>query len=705
MTRIRTSLFIAALISVLSVGIYAQDSPVVSSITPAHGSTNIALDSIVTITFSSPLDLTEFVLKDPETLPVDIAIFSGSLPLEPTNPTFSADSTALSFSVQFEADTRYTILILGAQAANGTVLKTPSYATFTTGATLPAGSITGNVSYNAAGNANALVAAVNVVLETDDAPSYFAVTDADGNYTVEFVEAGTYTVISLSDVNQDGEFDPNGGDAIGGYDPDNNGIVDPLILADGNVAANTNIEVKNPTPVTGNSLAGKITTSIKTSIPDADLVGILGQSPDATGTAVNWIYLFNSPGTQKQVTFFGNSAICFPLISFLGDLEVPEGLATPLPEGRIDTDAAMTTVLANDGNAFTQANPDFEVTITGISMDLAGLGGLLPGSTKTGQFQKSVSAAAGSAIAPKAIWMVLITAPDLDKPENFLGKSFIGAVDMVTGDYINILPNATTSSSNVQAATASIIQTVPDAVLVSVSAPTGFFVLENINPQGTASGWEYSYYSATTGKYYRVGTAGTTITPVLELQNALPYNKPLPATFLDSPQAVAAAEAAGGEALRTANPAIKIEATLAWGINPNSPDDLFWAVSYGTAGTQLADATTYYVAGITTGIENRNTQTPSGFDLSPAYPNPSSLATGFSIPFTLQSKSNVDIRIYNLLGQEVKRVHKGIMNAGAHTISRVSLRNNLAAGVYFIKLQVQEGKGIQHSFTQRIILQ
>ena len=76
---------------------------------------------------------------------------------------------------------------------------------------------------------------------------------------------------------------------------------------------------------------------------------------------------------------------------------------------------------------------------------------------------------------------------------------------------------------------------------------------------------------------------------------------------------------------------------------------------------------------------------PNGFILSQNYPNPFNPST--TIKFSIEQQSEVDLTVFNSLGQEVKTlILSRDMNAGTHEVSFDG--SDLPSGVYFYKLQV-----------------
>jgi hypothetical protein len=82
---------------------------------------------------------------------------------------------------------------------------------------------------------------------------------------------------------------------------------------------------------------------------------------------------------------------------------------------------------------------------------------------------------------------------------------------------------------------------------------------------------------------------------------------------------------------------------------------------------------------------------PAKFNLADNYPNPFNPTTNisFSIPMAL----DVQINIYNVLGQKVVTLNEGQLKAGTYNArwnGRDQLGNALASGIYFYELQAGE---------------
>ncbi len=82
-------------------------------------------------------------------------------------------------------------------------------------------------------------------------------------------------------------------------------------------------------------------------------------------------------------------------------------------------------------------------------------------------------------------------------------------------------------------------------------------------------------------------------------------------------------------------------------------------------------------------IEVNFTNVPANFSLSQNYPNPFNPST--SIKFNMPESGSVSLKIYNLLGQQVRTLINGFIEAGTHTINFNA--EGLHSGLYFYKLE------------------
>jgi uncharacterized delta-60 repeat protein len=91
------------------------------------------------------------------------------------------------------------------------------------------------------------------------------------------------------------------------------------------------------------------------------------------------------------------------------------------------------------------------------------------------------------------------------------------------------------------------------------------------------------------------------------------------------------------------------------------------------------------------GIKKINNQIPGSFALNQNYPNPFNPAT--IIKYAIPKNVNVIIKIYDILGREVKTLVNEFQKAGYYEISFDG--SNLSSGVYFYKIQAGDYKDVK----------
>ena len=84
-----------------------------------------------------------------------------------------------------------------------------------------------------------------------------------------------------------------------------------------------------------------------------------------------------------------------------------------------------------------------------------------------------------------------------------------------------------------------------------------------------------------------------------------------------------------------------------------------------------------------TSVETRVASKPTDFELRQNYPNPFNPTT--SINYSLNKKSYVELKVYNVLGAEVATLVNETKNAGSYKVSFDA--TNLSSGVYFYQLK------------------
>lgn len=121
-------------------------------------------------------------------------------------------------------------------------------------------------------------------------------------------------------------------------------------------------------------------------------------------------------------------------------------------------------------------------------------------------------------------------------------------------------------------------------------------------------------------------------------------------------------------------------------------DEMKYTITYSDKTT--SEKTVMIKVSETSGIEE-NSSTPVSFELFQNYPNPFNPAT--QIRFALTDKSDVRLSVYNISGQLVSELAKGVMEAGLHTVEFDG--GNLNSGVYYYTLEA-DGK----TMTNKMVL-
>jgi hypothetical protein len=91
-----------------------------------------------------------------------------------------------------------------------------------------------------------------------------------------------------------------------------------------------------------------------------------------------------------------------------------------------------------------------------------------------------------------------------------------------------------------------------------------------------------------------------------------------------------------------------------------------------------------YPVAIKTGVNDPISSSPKTFNLLQNYPNPFNPET--KITYSIPNSDYVVLKIFNILGQEVRTIVSKFQLAGTYSI-RFSAEN-LTSGIYFYKLQV-----------------
>ena len=116
-----------------------------------------------------------------------------------------------------------------------------------------------------------------------------------------------------------------------------------------------------------------------------------------------------------------------------------------------------------------------------------------------------------------------------------------------------------------------------------------------------------------------------------------------------------------------------------------------WSCWVKSAGSDLGGVFVFINQGTASAVAGE-TARPTAFALGANYPNPFNPAT--TIPLAVPDGArNVDLAIYNVLGQPLRQLWTGPLPAGEHELTwdgRDARDRPVAAGVYMYRLHVDE---------------
>jgi hypothetical protein len=124
-----------------------------------------------------------------------------------------------------------------------------------------------------------------------------------------------------------------------------------------------------------------------------------------------------------------------------------------------------------------------------------------------------------------------------------------------------------------------------------------------------------------------------------------------------------------------------------------------WGWAVGNAGTIVR------YRRLTTDVASGSGEVPTVYALEQNYPNPFNPYT--TIKFSLPEQANVNLKIYNLLGQEVATLAEGEMPAAFHNVvwdGRNSAGAQVATGMYFYRIEATGVSGEKFNSLKKLIL-
>jgi len=650
---------------------------------PDHGSTGLGTDVTIELVFSDPIDTTaEYDISDGFYLGIEM------MPQPDEEPTIllSNGDRTLTVHLELEPDTQYWVYLSGAMSTTGQSLDRPHVFTFSTGAVLPAGSISGRISYDDGNVLHAIVGASPYGSlfsaeedEGDGSPvmALTVVTDPAGAYTIDYVPDGENMLLAFQDTNSDGE--PGDGEGFGTYDVEQDRFADSVTLIGGEQLEGYDVSLETIQPVTAQVYFPVVATYAQNMYPDAGLAGVFGVEIEGDGTSTIWGYYFYSETEEISLNIMSFASLLFETEST--DIEVE--YTGPISDGWLDSDVIMGIAESNGGSEFRATNDDVSV--------MAILGALVFGDENRNQKKRN---GLFSAILPAPPDHIYSLSEQVLKQKTanettmwsvvYLAEAnmLFVIIDAYTGD-IEAAPGlATSAGNNRDSAEESVSSWAADAQLMAVGAVGE----EGIDEAGASSGWAFSYYSPSLdeGRTFYLSAGFSMGNEEISL-DMFPSLNPLPSTWVDSPVAVAEAEANSGN-FRSQYPDAIVSASLSRGQRESAPDRPVWRFTYfSQLAFQLLIVDVDAVSGLAITAVDDGSIVPEEFVLYQAYPNPFNPST--TISFQTPDMERVKLSIYNITGQEIATLIEAVLPAGVHEVNWRP--DGLSGGVYYYRLETK----------------
>ena len=197
-------------------GTTASGAPLqVISTFPADNAVSVsAATTVLSMTFDVPVDTSTFRFNGKDT--PDGGLFWNVDSIKGVS--FSPDHQTVYLSVMLSAGKAYFVCLLNAKSSTGSPLAHPVGYHFTTAASFPPFSVSGNISAGSTGLSPAYALVVLSRTPVGNGQEDFVagtLADAGGTYSIPYVEDGTYYSVAAMDVNGDGQINPSNGDAVG----------------------------------------------------------------------------------------------------------------------------------------------------------------------------------------------------------------------------------------------------------------------------------------------------------------------------------------------------------------------------------------------------------------------------------------------------------------------------------------------------------
>ena len=205
------------------------DLTIISSY-PGDQATNVPLDTVISVTFSDSLD---------KYAALDIGLFPPAR--EVSDPVLSNGGKTVSATVALDSNTTYQLIVMEAVTPDSERIEPQIAATFSTGSTIPTGSIYGKITFPFDPTTHwAFAVAFPAEMTGDDDTPYrvSGISSIDSSYSIENLPSGNYLLLAVQDL--DGDSEP---DLFGFYDADGNGEPDPIFVPEGQAVGSLDFQL------------------------------------------------------------------------------------------------------------------------------------------------------------------------------------------------------------------------------------------------------------------------------------------------------------------------------------------------------------------------------------------------------------------------------------------------------------------------------
>ncbi len=325
---------------------------------PAEGAVNVPQSATISFTFDAPLDTTwQFGDDDEGLMPIAVLGPEPEDSVEVIEWWVSPDLTTISIQVEHYMEGNIFWLVMLAYNDIGEPLTEPVCLHYSTSGTMGPWTVSGTIDAGELDPTYTAVGLMEIPLFSDDEGGCLyagtLVPDDSGEYTIPYVSNGIWWPVAAYDLNGDGDIDPESGDLLGFWDPDEDMQPDSLVVEDGNLTGIDMTLLDFFEVVTVHEYLPQAWELAEEWADDQEL-RMIGAGTDIInldGTAPAWGYLFWSPAGE----FFTNIMIMsmFSQVDTTSEIGFPNDML-PIPADFLDSDEAMTIASDNGALEFEQ---------------------------------------------------------------------------------------------------------------------------------------------------------------------------------------------------------------------------------------------------------------------------------------------------------------------------------------------------------------